>query len=392
MELHRIEYLLKQVKILNNRYEKINQQSGENFNIFKILRLEASEVRLHSTFIAELLNPKGSHGQKEVFLNLFISEFGAKEKEFDPTGAHTEVEKSIGTINAEKTKGGRIDILVTDGKGKHILIENKIYASDQEKQLIRYKNYSKLSDLFYLTLDGKKPDAISCEDLEEGKDYKCLSYKQHIAKWINLCIKEVALTPIIRESLIQYLHLIKYLNNQTINRSMSEELSALLNSNLEAAFTIKNNLSTAMRTLLKKLKSDVESLEEEFSSLGFSCNYYVNIDNRYSGFRFFKREFKYVGMTFQFSDYGEYFTYGIASIDDPIDKPIPQALREELENLVGTKHNDIWWPIKLKFEEPYNKNWKTSFEPWEAIENGKLKIVIREKLKHLIELTKNVQL
>lgn len=392
MDIRNISQLLLQVQSLNVRYEKINQQSGENFNIFKILQLEASEVRLHSTFLAELLNPKGSHGQKEVFLNLFVSSFGSKDKDFNPVGAYTEVEKNIGRISDDKTKGGRIDILITDVKGKHILIENKIYAADQEKQLMRYKNFSRLSDLFYLTLDGKPPNHISCGALIEGKDYKCLSYKYDIAAWISLCIKEVALTPIIRESLIQYQHLIKYLNNQTINRAMSEELSVLLSSNLEAAFVIKGNLRAATRYLLKKLKADVFSLEEEFKRQGYLCNYYVNINERYSGFRFQRPKDKYVSIAFQFGDYGRYFSFGIATLHDPTEFPIPETLRNKLASLVDTRTKEPWWPIKFKFEDPYNQDWEVSFEPWEAIQNGKLKGVIRDKINYMIEITKDVKL
>jgi len=41
----------------------------------------------------------------------------------------------------EKTKGGRIDIYI-ESNNKYIFIENKIYAEDQENQLLRYRNYN----------------------------------------------------------------------------------------------------------------------------------------------------------------------------------------------------------------------------------------------------------
>lgn len=55
--------LFGQVNALISKYKKVNELTGENFNVFKILKLESSEVRMHSAFIAELLNPKGSHTQ-----------------------------------------------------------------------------------------------------------------------------------------------------------------------------------------------------------------------------------------------------------------------------------------------------------------------------------------
>lgn len=70
MDTIQFKTLLDQVNTLNNHYKKINDLTSENFNIFRILKLESSEVRLHSAFIAELLNPKGNHGQKDKFLKI----------------------------------------------------------------------------------------------------------------------------------------------------------------------------------------------------------------------------------------------------------------------------------------------------------------------------------
>lgn len=35
---------------------------GENYNVFDIIGLTTNEVKLHSSFIADLLNPNGLHG------------------------------------------------------------------------------------------------------------------------------------------------------------------------------------------------------------------------------------------------------------------------------------------------------------------------------------------
>lgn len=51
--------------------KKERQKRGEYFNIFSVLRLETKEVRLHSAFLAELLNPEDSHGLGKQFLELF---------------------------------------------------------------------------------------------------------------------------------------------------------------------------------------------------------------------------------------------------------------------------------------------------------------------------------
>ena len=53
-----------------NRLEKMKQ--GEFFNIFNTLGLRTEEVRLHSAFLAELLNPQGTHGLSSLFLEAFL--------------------------------------------------------------------------------------------------------------------------------------------------------------------------------------------------------------------------------------------------------------------------------------------------------------------------------
>lgn len=55
-----------------------------------------------------------------------------------------EVEKVIGNRNEDATEGGRIDMAIAVGSWL-LVIENKIYAQDQDRQLLRYANYAKSS-------------------------------------------------------------------------------------------------------------------------------------------------------------------------------------------------------------------------------------------------------
>src|SRR5574344_2001768 len=156
------------------REEKRKQ--GEYFNVFNILRLRSEELRLHSAFLAELLNPQGSHGMEDAFLIAFIKEVGIDDLNFDTKNAECSVEFYIGQVT--ETEGGRIDIIITNkDKNKAIIIENKIYARDQEKQLSRYKKYAnnyKYYKLLYLTLEGE--EASKCSIGKEIFEYQCISY------------------------------------------------------------------------------------------------------------------------------------------------------------------------------------------------------------------------
>ena len=142
------------------------RRSGEHFNIYQVLGLTTLEVELHSRLLAELLNPAGSHLMEDRLLREFIAVLQAEKKDifknlssFDTSTANVKIEYSLGAIDLESTRGGRIDILIRDQQGLHIIIENKIYAGDQKDQLVHYNNVKKKAALIYLTPDGRHPNS-----------------------------------------------------------------------------------------------------------------------------------------------------------------------------------------------------------------------------------------
>lgn len=64
--------LLHRTSAIIAKYDSIANITGENFNVFNVLGMGSSEVKLHSALISELINPKGKHGQGMVFLNHFL--------------------------------------------------------------------------------------------------------------------------------------------------------------------------------------------------------------------------------------------------------------------------------------------------------------------------------
>ena len=67
-----LQNLLTQISAITKKYEGIAEITGENFNVFRVQKMDTKEVQLHTAFLAELLNPSGSHGQGSIFLDLFI--------------------------------------------------------------------------------------------------------------------------------------------------------------------------------------------------------------------------------------------------------------------------------------------------------------------------------
>jgi len=188
------------------------RHTAPDYNIFTILGVEENEVRTHSAFLANLLNPRGSHGQGELFLRLFLKRINLELSydSFQKLGSeyqwHIETEKS--------TTFGRLDIVIScRKKGVLIVIENKIYAADQEEQLQRYINWmetvkTKYSPekmkLIYLTPDGRKSYTAKSED------YIRMSYKKDIISLLQRSQEKVKASNV-KEMVHQYIQIIEKL-------------------------------------------------------------------------------------------------------------------------------------------------------------------------------------
>lgn len=204
-------------------------QRGEYYNVFDVLNLSTDEVRLHSAFIADLLNPKGKHGLGAKPLKSFTKILGQDFEDEALRSSEVYREFVIGTKSQDQTSGGTIDILLNIG-GYQIIIENKIYAADQPRQLLRYHNFakSKPHSLVYMTLDGDAPSDNSSGGLVGGKDYICKSYRNDITRWIEQCLGMAIARPLIRETLQQYLKTIRILTDTDMEENDKSALYEIM--------------------------------------------------------------------------------------------------------------------------------------------------------------------
>lgn len=203
-------------------YHNERVKNGDYFNVFNVLGLSSNETRTHSAFLAELLNPYGSHGMGDLFLKKFLLYAHIEDLNLETKNAYVEVERSIGEIDEDYEHGGRIDLIVESAAGKGIIIENKIYAVDQPKQLVRYHNYAEAtySDyrLLYLSLDKGEASVDSTKgnnvQLISGEDYLSITYRNEILKWLNDCLEELPKDKVVYIILKQYIDLLKQLTYQ----------------------------------------------------------------------------------------------------------------------------------------------------------------------------------
>ena len=215
----REEALLAQVRVLKDKHDALAAASGENFNLFEILGRQTDEVRTHSAILAELLDPNGSHRQGAVFAQRFLERLDMG----DVVAEDTRVRREVAIAG-----DSRADILIETDEAC-IVIENKIHAGDQPKQLERYHEYavrSPTAKVLYLTLLGVEPSADSLGQLSVEAVTR-ISYKEHVVRWLDDCIKEMSRVPQIREILAHYQALLRKLTG-TSTGGMNMELKELL--------------------------------------------------------------------------------------------------------------------------------------------------------------------
>lgn len=361
MNIDKTKNLLSQVETLLKNYEKLAQSTGENFNIFSVMGMETNEVKTHSAIIGELLNPKGSHNLKDIplklFLNLINKDLENPIIEIDTTTCECQVEEHIGFINEDKTEGGRLDIVIKDCNQNVFVIENKIYAGEQKNQLLRYKNQYGEAKIIFLTLFGN--DAESGNDLIKDEDYFLVSYEKDILNWLEECLKESVKFPMLREVLRQYIFLIKKLTNQTMNKELEENVTALIKNNFLEASEIAKNFEKVKEEII------VSFLEELKLKIGSNLNENWQISDeilhkRAEPYYAIKRK-DWKDVYIYFRKKGKSIFYGItlkeaSSIDEIV---INLKNTSELKNFKSSPLSVIWddkkFPVKINTTEDVQK-------------------------------------
>ena len=256
-------------KVYSNakQHEEEMKERGEKYSVFSALGVERSEL-IHSAFIKDLLDPKGMHGMKDTFLKSFLNHVGLGEDFLESTSVISIKEMYIG-VKTEKS-GGRVDIVLDDHKGCGVIIENKVDAGDQENQLLRYDNYAKKYfkkdyRLLYLTLDGHKPSASSIDNKELDKLH-LISYRKEILEWLKDCVKQAYNKPLIRETINQYIQLLKKLTNMAMDEQYLKDIAACViekESNIEAVTAIIQSRSQISSALRNRMFGELEKYAKD---------------------------------------------------------------------------------------------------------------------------------
>ncbi len=236
-----IEKYKNDLKELLENHKRQNSQD-EQFNVFTTLRKESDEVYLHSRFISSILDPKGNHGLGNIPLNFFLKEIGNK---FHITG-----ETEVIPNSKDWTERKEIDVFIGNlelkGEKCAIIIENKIYATDGDKQLETY--FEKVTkefgykpsniEVYYLTLDGHKPSQGSIGNINV-EDIHCIKYIAEIKTWLlDKVYKTSGASNFLKSAIEQYIALVTKL---TCDVEYNKELTEFVRKNWEDTKEIVQN-------------------------------------------------------------------------------------------------------------------------------------------------------
>lgn len=379
---HQINSLLDKVAFTTGTLKEARNRFADrlapDFNIFDYLRTD--EMGL-SRCIADLLNPSGKHGQKEVFLEAFL-----KLLEIDwPANTKT------CSVELEKQANGqrRIDIYLRFEKSEIIGIENKPWAGDQRNQLSDYASFIEKeangNKWLLIYLSNNEPSNNSGikekqEALENEGKFIQLSYTR-IIDWLEDCAcKSKALS--VRLFIEELAKFIRRNINGELEMSEENEIKNIIlasSTNLESAFHVSLAMRSVKEALLKEFHND---LQQKLGVKGFELiwdNAMSKGWKSYAGFgvKFNKEQNLYLRFEFYSSGLHDLF-WGIRREDASIKRN--DVIWGEINDMMNTKFgwggkSYDWWPwwnwVDKEFSDAY-RNWDSSETPWIAIKEKKL--------------------
>ena len=227
MELNEIlDHLDKLASFSSSIYKEYvdrNKKYAPDFNIFCLGTKEFKNIeQVHQDFIAELLDPNGSHGQGSLFLKHFFNicqnlKTASGSEDFPELPKN--IEKFSWYVEKEyQISSGRIDVVIRSIDARVLIaIEIKIADNEQKDQLERYSNFLERQNsynrtaLVYLTPNGTESKTAG------NHPYYPMSFKTDILTWISEC-KEQIDCPKITVIFDHYLEALKLLGDKSMKK------------------------------------------------------------------------------------------------------------------------------------------------------------------------------
>lgn len=385
--LTQVAFRIGTLRVARNRF---SAQLAPSFNLFRYMRTDEMGV---SKVVADMLNPKGSHGQGRVFLQAFAKKI---EREWIASTDDWRV------VTEQQANGQRrIDIYLASPAGV-VGIENKPWAGDQNQQLSDYADYLKSKAinkewlLIYLSNSEPSEHSISTtkrEELAESRNFVCMDY-QDLGIWLDDCAAQTRALAV-RVFIEEFAKFIRVNINGELD--MSEELEVIGEirksaANIGSAFHISNAMNSLKRELLQLFQDD---LKTKLGKIGFRLEWDQGMNRGWGscvgfGVKFTEQD-KYLRIELEGSGWNKTL-WGIRRDSDSV--PKDDSTWKSIDNVMRTQFGDgkqsEWWPWysyvpDAEFDEEY-KNWASSEKPWIEMLDGVLadKIVALSERVHRV--------
>ncbi|MDD6482255.1 MAG: PD-(D/E)XK nuclease family protein [Lachnospiraceae bacterium] len=243
-----MEELIKEASVILEAYRRKRDQDGLDYNIFSLMDMERNEVETHENMIFSILNYRTNSELSAEFKKQFLKSMGLPESYLNETWV---VEKEYYLGERE-----RIDIFFqTKGSNrKCVVVELKVDASDQKRQLKRYEDCARTRfkdfRIIYLTIDGREPSEQSYEGIMyPEKLFRSRSFGEHIKEWLESCIKICWERGVEASFIQQYWILIKKLTEE---ESVEDNIAGIIKSSndLKACLRLVDALSIVKGQIL----------------------------------------------------------------------------------------------------------------------------------------------
>ncbi|MQP29931.1 hypothetical protein GEO21_20810 [Sphingobacterium faecium] len=376
------EIFFREIKHRNDFHSRVNdiyrKQLALDFNPLDFVRWNENKV---SEIIAFFLDPHEAHGQSDLYLRMFI-------EYFELSFFYSDISKVSVLLEDNTDENRRVDIIVSYDNFKSVIgIENKIYpwTKDQHLQVHDYikhlESYCKSGKyhLLYLAPKGKVLSEASAgenfdEMLADGK-LKLINYEEHLIDLVHRFAMHTDNDRV--RSFIKDFELKLRTNYIGDNMSLDNGIVEYIRANehnIKSAFSVANNLNTLKTVLKTDFYKQMEEISNELNiQFVAEHNHFIlpNFNKYYAKFNF----------------EGGGFIYGLVKTpefynESPHKMPLPEIARE-LKTKFKTSY---WWPLYRYLYE----NIEVKDEMWIAIQNGSLKKIIKDFLKSVMALPKEL--
>jgi hypothetical protein len=410
--LHKVAIELEALEQARERY---SPQLAPDFSIFDYV--DTSELGL-SRILGDLLNPKGKHGQKDLFLRCFIErclpnldDNGWQEFKDNLSKTKIKLEERTWAIHSYR----RMDIYLSQSAKFGICIENKPYTIDQKQQLVDYAMELETRRLqkFHLVYLNEKGvphqdslDEASKEKLEANKQISYVKYTE-LAKCLEYCVENIPNTDV--SNFIR--KLILFINKQfngvnNMNEQQTIQDLIMKEANIKAAISISTQWEEKKKQLMEKLFNDLKRRAANTYNIEVTFNKSLTGGRLYEGFYFTRANNKEYSVKLEFYDYGfnkpalgVYFSNPVKNPSENINfENIRKCFEDGSFNTAcqlvcpDTGHWPVWYWFQHKGEQSDDGcDWQNDADIWLMIQNDKIAEKIVKEVDALYQHLENAE-